>query len=44
MKLKKIFWNKTIKEYTKGKYELIKENVDQKYEDGSMAEVLVFET
>jgi predicted acetyltransferase len=39
----KKFWNKTIKEYTKGKYELITENVDQMY-NGVMGEVLIIET
>ena len=40
----KIFWNKVVNEYTNGEYELIKENVDQMYEDGIMGEVLIFES
>jgi predicted acetyltransferase len=40
----KTFWNKVINDYTKGKYKLIIENVDQKYPDGTMAEVLSFES
>ena len=39
----KKFWNNVIKEYTKGKYELITENVDQMY-DEIMGEVLIFES
>jgi predicted acetyltransferase len=40
----KRFWNKVINEYTNGNYELFKENVDQIHKDGTMAEVLIFET
>ena len=40
----KIFWNKVVKEYTKGKYEIIKDNKEAEYRDGTIGEVLVFET
>jgi predicted acetyltransferase len=40
----KIFWNKIIKEYTNGKYEIIKDNTEAKYKDGTIGDVLVFET
>ena len=40
----KYFWNKTVMEFTQNKYELVKDNVDQIYDDGKMAEVLIFET
>jgi predicted acetyltransferase len=39
----KIFWNKIVKEYTNGKYEIIKDNVKAKYNDGTIGEVLIFE-
>jgi predicted acetyltransferase len=40
----KKFWNKVVGEYTKGKYDLIKDKKEVGYEDGTMAEILVFET
>ena len=40
----KIFWNKTIEEYTKGNYE-IKNNLKETiYEDGTIGHVLIFES
>ena len=40
----KTFWNKVINEYTKGKYEIFKDNIEFRYKDGTMGEVLIFET
>ena len=40
----KNFWLKTIEEYTQGKYELIKNNPEAIYEDGTIGYVMVFET
>ena len=40
----KIFWTKTISEYTNGKFELITNNTETKYEDGTIGHVLIFET
>ena len=40
----KYFWHKVVKEYTNGKYEIIKDNKEANYEDGTIAEILVFET
>jgi predicted acetyltransferase len=42
--ISKKFWNKVVKEYTKGKYEIIKDNTGAKYTDETIGEVLVFET
>jgi len=42
--ISKNFWNKVVGEYTKGKYEIIKDKKEVGYEDGTMAEILVFET
>ena len=42
--ISKIFWTKTISEYTNGKYELISNNQKAKYEDGTIGHVLIFET
>jgi predicted acetyltransferase len=42
-KIAKTFWNKVIKEYTGGRYQKIKNNVEVKYKDGTIGEVLVFE-
>jgi predicted acetyltransferase len=39
-----IFWNKIIGEYTNGKYEIIKDNTESIYEDGTIGHVLIFET
>jgi len=36
------FWIKTISEYTKGKYEIIENNPEAIYEDGTIGHVLVF--
>jgi predicted acetyltransferase len=42
--ISKIFWNKTIEEYTNGKYELIKDSNEAIYEDGTIGYILIFET
>jgi len=42
--ISKIFWTKTIEEYTKGKYELITNNTEALYEDGTIGHILIFET
>jgi hypothetical protein len=34
----------TVDEYTKGKYELIKDNPAAKYKDGTIGNILVFES
>ena len=38
------FWNKTIDEYTNGKYKMIKDNREAIYEDGTIGYVLIFES
>ncbi|MDR0909719.1 MAG: GNAT family N-acetyltransferase [Spirochaetaceae bacterium] len=38
------FWNKIIEEYTNGKYELMKNNENAKYEDSTNADIFIFET
>jgi len=38
------FWLKTIDEYTKGKYEIIKNDPESTYDDGTIGYVLIFET
>jgi predicted acetyltransferase len=40
----KKFWNKVVHECTNGKYETIKDNKEANYEDGTISEILVFET
>jgi len=42
--ISKTFWTKTISEYTSGKYELIANDLETKYEDGTIGHVLIFET
>ena len=42
--ISKIFWNKTIEEYTNGKYEIIKDSKEAVYEDGTIGHILVFES
>jgi predicted acetyltransferase len=42
--ISKTFWNKIVKEQTNGEYEIIKDNNEVKYEDGTIGEVLVFKT
>jgi predicted acetyltransferase len=42
--ISKIFWNKVIGEYTNGKYEIIKDNQESIYEDGTIGHVLIFDT
>jgi predicted acetyltransferase len=43
-KVSEIFWIKTIDEYTNGNYELIRNNKEVKYEDGTIGNIIVFET
>jgi predicted acetyltransferase len=38
------FWNKIIKEYTKGEYKLLENNENAKYEDGTNGDIFIFET
>jgi len=38
------FWTKTIDEYTKGKYEIIKDIPEAAYEDGTIGHILIFES
>jgi len=40
----KIFWNKTIEEYTNGKYKIIKDSKEAIYEDGTMGHIMIFES
>jgi predicted acetyltransferase len=40
----KNFWIKTINEYTKGKYKIIKNDPETTYDDGTIGYVLIFET
>ena len=40
----KTFWNKVVHEYTKGKYIKILDNKEANYEDGTISEILIFET
>lgn len=42
-KVSKNFWNKTIGEFTNGKFEIIKDNPEAIYEDGTIGHVLLFE-
>jgi len=42
--ISKNFWNKVVKEFTHGKYDIIKDNKDANYNDGTIAEILTFET
>jgi predicted acetyltransferase len=42
--ISKKFWNKIVKEYTNGNYEIIKNNGEAKYNDGTIGEILVFST
>ncbi len=43
-KISQEFWNKTIEEYTNGKYEKIENNPEALYEDGTIGHVLIFRT
>jgi predicted acetyltransferase len=36
------FWIKTISEYTQGKYEIMENNPEAIYEDGTIGHVLIF--
>jgi predicted acetyltransferase len=38
------FWIKIINEYTKGKYEIIKDRIEARYEDGTIGNIILFET
>jgi predicted acetyltransferase len=38
------FWIKIINEYTKGKYEIIKDRIEARYEDGTIGNIIIFET
>jgi predicted acetyltransferase len=38
------FWIKVVNEYTNGKYELIKDNPEAEYEDGTSGNVIIFHT
>jgi predicted acetyltransferase len=40
----KIFWNKVVDEYTNGRYEIMKDNIESKYDDGTKGEVIIFDT
>ena len=42
--ISKSFWLKTINDYTKGNYDIIKDDPETKYEDGTIGYVLIFET
>jgi predicted acetyltransferase len=37
------FWNNIIKEYTNGQYEIIKNNTEALYRDGTIGEVIIFD-
>jgi predicted acetyltransferase len=38
------FWINIINEYTKGKYKIIKDNPEARYEDGTIGTIIIFET
>ena len=40
----KVFWIKIIDEYTKGNYELMENNTDWIYEDGTIAHTIIFDS
>jgi predicted acetyltransferase len=42
--ISKKFWNNVVKNYTNGRWEIIKDENEGKYKDGTIGEVLVFET
>ena len=42
--ISKIFWNKVVEEFTKGIYKTIKDNKEAYYDDGTIAEILLFDT
>jgi hypothetical protein len=42
--ISKKFWIKAVGEYTNGKYELITNDPEAKYEDGTIGHILIFET
>jgi predicted acetyltransferase len=41
-KTAKIFWNKVVKKYSNGKYEIITNDINDKYKDGTIGETLIF--
>jgi predicted acetyltransferase len=43
-KISEVFWIKTIDEYTKGNYELIRYNKEAEYQDGTIGNIIIFET
>ena len=43
-RISKIFWNNVVKEYTKGNYKVIKNKEDARYDDGTIGEILIFNT
>ena len=40
----KIFWIKTIEEYTNGKYKIIEDSKEAIYEDGTIGHIMIFES
>jgi len=40
----KIFWNKIVNGYTKGNYKIITDSKETMFNDGTIGEVLIFET
>jgi predicted acetyltransferase len=42
--ISEIFWTNVVKEYTKGNYEIIENNEETIYRDGTIGKVLVFDT
>jgi predicted acetyltransferase len=43
-KASELFWTKVVSEYTKGKFEIIENNIETKYRDGTIGKVLLFES
>jgi predicted acetyltransferase len=43
-KTSEVFWTKTIDEYTNGNCELIRNNKEAEYEDGTIGNIIIFET
>ena len=44
IKVSKIFWNKTIEEYTNRKYKIIEDSKEAIYEDGTIGHIMLFES
>jgi predicted acetyltransferase len=38
------FWISVINDYTEGEYEVIKNNINAKYKDGTIGNIIIFET